>query len=460
MNSLTTVLDRPVRNYVGSAWREVDGADGQPIENPATGEHLATTPFTGEVGLGQAVALAENAFESWRETPIEERIQPVFRLKQLLDEHEEDIARVLVAEHGKTLSEARGELRRGIENVEVACGMPTLMQAGTLQHAAPDIDESAIRHPVGVFAAVTPFNFPGMIPLWFLPYAVASGNSFVLKPSERTPLTALAIFELVDEAGFPDGVVNLVNGGPGTVNAILAHEGIVGVSFVGSTPVARHVYETAAKHGKRVQAQGGAKYHIVVSDSAHLPFAAEQTVSSSFANSGQRCLANPVAVVHDAVYDEFADLVVAEARAMRVGDGLDPETEMGPLVTAEHAGRVREYIETGVEEGATLLLDGRERGEGSFLAPTVFGDVTLEMTSPARRSSGRSSRSFARRASRRPFRWRTPAARQRREPLHRAGPGSPTVPHRNRGRQRRRERGDGRTDGVLPLRRVQGLVLR
>nr|WP_321111943.1 aldehyde dehydrogenase family protein [Halorussus salinisoli] len=214
---------------------------------------------------------------------------------------------------------------------------------------------------------------------------MATGNAFVLKPSERTPFTARKLFELIDEAGFPDGVVQLVNGGPDTVNALLAHDDVVGASFVGSTPVAKHVYETAAAHGKRVQAQGGANNHIVVSDSANLAFAAEQTVSSAFANSGQRCLANPVAVVHDGVYDEFADRVVDEAASLTVGDGLDERTEMGPLVTADHEATVREYVETGVEEGATVLLDGRERDadlpdEGHYLAPTVFGDVDPETT--------------------------------------------------------------------------------
>ncbi|WP_435176841.1 CoA-acylating methylmalonate-semialdehyde dehydrogenase [Halorussus sp. AFM4] len=373
------------QNYVGGEWRDPAGEGEQEVVDSATGERVGVTPFSDAADVDEAVARANEAFEDWSARPVEERIQPLFELKRLLEEHQDDLAEVLVEEHGKTFAEAKGELRRGIENVEVACGMPTMLQAGHLPNAAPDIDETAVRQPLGVFTAVTPFNFPGMIPLWFLPYAVASGNAFVLKPSERTPFTARKLFELIDEAGFPDGVVNLVNGGPDTVNALLAHDDVVGASFVGSTPVAKHVYETAAKHGKRVQAQGGAKNHILVSESADLDFAAEQTVSSAFANSGQRCLANPVAVVHGDVYEEFADRVVDEAESLTVGAGLDEDTEMGPLVTADHEATVREYVETGVEEGATLLLDGRERDadlpeEGHYLTPTVFGDVDPEMT--------------------------------------------------------------------------------
>jgi malonate-semialdehyde dehydrogenase (acetylating)/methylmalonate-semialdehyde dehydrogenase len=258
-----------------------------------------------------------------------------------------------------------------------------MMQGGHLPNAAPDIDETAVRKPLGAFAAISPFNFPAMIPLWFLPYAVATGNTFVLKPSERTPLTAQYLFELIDEAGFPDGVVNLLNGSEETVNALLAHDGIEGISFVGSTPIAKHVYETAAQHGKRVQAQGGAKNHIIVSDSANLDFAVEQTVSSAFANSGQRCLANPSAVVVDDVYDEFADRLTEAVAEYTVGDGLDEGVQMGPLISAEHRERVLEYIETGVEEGATLLYDGRDANvpsNGCYLAPTLFGDVEPGMT--------------------------------------------------------------------------------
>lgn len=379
---LSSLADGRVRNYVDGEWVGIQGEDGMDVVNPATGETLAYVPFSSPGEVDTIVGKALQGFETWRQTPVEERIQPLFRLKALLDEHQDELAELLVREHGKTTAEAAGELRRGIENVEVACGIPTMMQAGHLEHAAPDIDETAVRQPVGVFAAITPFNFPGMIPLWFLPYAVACGNAFVLKPSERDPLTAQRLFELIDEAGFPDGVVNLVNGGPDTVNAVLEHPDIAGVSFVGSTPVAKHVYETAAKHGKRVQAQGGAKNHILVTQHADLEFAAEQTIGSAFANAGERCLANPVAVIEEAVYDEFADLVVEEAESIVVGNGLQEGVTMGALITPEHKQTVENYIQTGVEEGADLLLDGRQREvpeEGTFLGPTVFGEVTEDM---------------------------------------------------------------------------------
>jgi len=379
----TVPPDGTTRNYVGGEWQAPTGDDGQDVVNPATGETIARVAFSDPDDVDAAVGAGVEAFETWRSTPVEERIQPLFRYKQLLEQHQETIAETLVAEHGKTFDEAMGELRRGIENVEVACGIPTMMQSGTIHNAAPDIDESAVRKPLGVFAAITPFNFPGMIPLWFLPYAVACGNAFVLKPSERDPLTPRLLFELLDEAGFPDGVVNLVNGGPDTVNAILEHPDVAGVSFVGSTPIAEHVYETAAAHGKRVQAQGGAKNHIVVSKHADLELAADQTVGSAFANSGQRCLANPMAVVVDDVYDEFAETVVEQAASLDVGDGLDEDADMGPVVTEDHAASILDYIETGVEEGAELLLDGREAypdAPENYLGATIFGDVEPEMT--------------------------------------------------------------------------------
>ncbi|QLG28877.1 CoA-acylating methylmalonate-semialdehyde dehydrogenase [Halorarum halophilum] len=373
-----------VRSYVGGEWREATGDDGRDVINPATGERLAYVPFSDADDVDAAVRTGREAFEDWSQRPVEERIQPMFRLKTLLEEHQEELAELLVTEHGKTLAEARGELRRGIENVEVACGIPSMMQSGSLLNAAPDIDESAVRKPLGVFVAVTPFNFPGMIPLWFLPYAVATGNSFVLKPSEQDPLVAGRLFELIDEAGFPEGVVQLVNGGVDTVNAFLEHDGVEGVSFVGSTPVAKHIYETAAANGKRVQAQGGAKNHIIVTETADLEYAAEKTISSACACAGERCLANDVAVVEEGVYDEFVDLVLEEARAQTVGYGLDEDTDIGALITPEHEQNVRNYIELGVNEGAELLLDGRDIDvegyeDGNFLGPTIFGDVTTDM---------------------------------------------------------------------------------
>ena len=386
MTELTAVSDAgDVQNHVDGEWTTPDGGDGQDVIDPATGERLAHVPFSSPVDVDDAVEAGSAAFEEWRTRAVEERVQPLFELKALLEAHQDELAELIVREHGKTIGEARGELRRGIENVEVACGVATTMQAGSIPNAAPGIDETAVRRPLGVYAAITPFNFPGMIPLWFLPYAVATGNAFILKPSEQTPLVAARLIELVAEAGFPDGVVGLVNGGPETVNALLDHDGITGVSFVGSTPVARLVYERAAANGKRVQAQGGAKNHVIVTESADLAFAAEQTVSSACACAGERCLANDVALVEESVYDEFVDLVVEEAANQTVGYGLDERTDIGALITPEHEQAVRNYVQTGVEEGADLLLDGRDvtvegYEDGTFLAPCVFGDVTEDLT--------------------------------------------------------------------------------
>ncbi|WP_435195945.1 CoA-acylating methylmalonate-semialdehyde dehydrogenase [Natronomonas sp. EA1] len=376
-----------VRNYADGEWVEPTGDHAEPVTNPATGAELSTIRFASPADVDATVEAAHAAFREWRSTPVEERIQPLFRLKSLLEEHHDELARTLVREHGKTLAEAKGELRRGIENVEVACGIPSMMQGGSLQHAAPDIDERAVRQPLGVFTAITPFNFPGMIPLWFLPYAVATGNAFVLKPSERDPLTSQYLFELIDEAGFPPGVVSLVNGGRATVEALIDHEQVAGVSFVGSTPVARAVYERAAGAGKRVQAQGGAKNHVIVAESADIEFAAEQAVSSALACSGERCLANDVILVHEAVYDDFREAALERVESQTLGDGLDEATTVGPLITPDHEARVRDMVETGIEEGADLVHDGRDwapDGEkleaGNFLGPCLFEGVTSEMT--------------------------------------------------------------------------------
>ena len=383
MSTRTELAYGTVQNYVNGKWVE-PSEEGMDVLNPATGEAIASVGFSAEEDVDAAVRAGQEAFEKWRHRPVEERIQPLFELKQLLEDHQEELAELLVQEHGKTLAEARGELRRGIENVEVACGIPTLMQAGHVENAAPGIDETAVRQPLGVFAAVTPFNFPGMIPMWFLPYAVASGNTFILKPSEQDPLVPQRMFELIEAAGFPEGVVQLVNGSVDTVDAILEHDGVEGVSFVGSTPVARTIYEKAANNGKRVQAQGGAKNHVIVTETADLEFAAEKTVGSALACSGERCLANDIAVVEESVYEEFVDLVVQESEKQVVGSGLDEETTVGPLITEEHEERVRNYIETGVQEGAELILDGRdvevpEYPNGNFLGPCLFGDVTADM---------------------------------------------------------------------------------
>lgn len=371
-----------VQNYVAGEWSTPSG-EGIPVDNPATGETIAHVGFSNQKDVDAAVKAGYGAFEEWRHRPVEQRIQPLFRLKELLEDHQDQLAELLVDDEGKTFAEAKGELRRGIENVEVACGIPSLIQAGHVENAAPGIDETAVRQPLGVFAAITPFNFPGMIPMWFLPYAVATGNAFILKPSEQDPLVPQRLIELAAEAGFPEGIVQLVNGGVDTVNSILDHEGIEGVSFVGSTPVAKTIYERAAASGKRVQAQGGAKNYVIVTESADLEFAAEKAVGSALACSGQRCLANDVVAVEDSVYEEFVDLTVEQAEAQVVGYGNDNETTVGPLITAKHEQQVRNYIETALSEGAELVYDGRDlevdEYDGNFLGPCVFRDLTVDM---------------------------------------------------------------------------------
>lgn len=372
------------RNYVGG-WVEPNG-EAEAVVNPATGEELARVPYSTPEDVDDAVTLASEAFEEWRATPAVDRVQYLFALKSELETRQEAIAHALSCEHGKTIAEARGEIRRGIENVEVAAGAPNMLReaSGVVEGVAPGMDESAVRQPLGVFAAITPFNFPAMIPLWFLPYAVATGNTFVLKPSEKVPLSSQLIFEAVDAVGFPDGVVTLVNGGVDTVDAVLAHDDVVGVSFVGSTPIARRIYETAASEGKRVQAQGGAKNYAVVAESAVLEEAVPNIVGSVYGNAGQRCLANDVVVGIGDVYEDLRSELVDRVDELVVGPGIDEETDIGPLITDRSRERVLGMIEDALEEGAELVIDGREfehpeLPDGNFLGPTLLEGVRTDM---------------------------------------------------------------------------------
>ena len=375
-----------VRNYVGGEWVSTASDTGAPVVNPATDETLVDVPFTTASGIDEAVRTANEAFEEWRQTPPVERAQYLYDLKRELEQREDRIAHALSQEHGKTLGEAHGEIRRGIENVEVATGIPNMLRegSGVVEDVAPAVDERAVRQPLGTFTAVTPFNFPAMIPLWFLPYAVATGNTFVHKPSEKVPITSQIIFEAVDAVEFPNGVVNLVNGGKDTVNALLTHDGIAGVSFVGSTPVAQHVYETATENGKRVQAQGGAKNYAVVTDAAELDDAVPNIVGSVYGNSGQRCLANDVVVGVGDVYTDLRAALLEEIDDLTVGVGLDETTDVCPLVTEQSRDRVVEMIDEAVEQGAQLVVDGRgfehpDYPDGHFLGPTLLEDVTVDM---------------------------------------------------------------------------------
>ncbi|MGW8143887.1 MAG: aldehyde dehydrogenase family protein, partial [Anaerolineales bacterium] len=285
-NSSSTIL-----NYVGGEWQMSGATEALEVNNPATAKTIGYVPLSPPSEVDQAVKSAVQAFEKWKKVPPTERIQFLFRLKDLLEEHYEELARTITIENGKTLNEAKGEMRRAIENVEVACGIPTMMQGGILEDIAPGIDEYMLRQPIGVCAIISPFNFPGMIPFWFMPYALACGNTVLIKPSERTPLTMQKVFHLLEEAGFEDGVVNLVNGGPETVNAILDHPNVSAISFVGSTPVAKHIYSRAAMNGKRVQAQGGAKNPILILPDADPEMTTKIVTDSVFGNAGQRCLA-------------------------------------------------------------------------------------------------------------------------------------------------------------------------
>ena len=380
------VVPDSVENYVGGEWTAASSDDGHGIIDPATGEELAHVTFSNEDDIDQTVQTASESFEEWRQTPAVERSQYLFDLKGELDNRVNEIAEALTREHGKTLAEARGEVRRGIENVEVAAGIPNMLRegSGNVEDVASGVDESAVRQPLGVFTAITPFNFPAMIPLWFLPYAVATGNTFVLKPSEKVPLSSQLIFEAIEAVDFPDGVVNLVNGSADTVTALLEHDDIAGVSFVGSTPIAKHIYSTAAEHGKRVQAQGGAKNYAVVTESAELDEAVPNVIGSVYGNAGQRCLANDVVVGVGDAYDDLRGDLLDAIDDLTVGSGLDEETDVGPLITPDSCERVTEMIEDAVEEGAELVVDGRdyehpEHPDGNFLGLTLLEGVTADM---------------------------------------------------------------------------------
>ena len=369
-----------VRDFVGGQWRVPATDAGSEVRNPATGDVLARAPLGAAMDVGAAVDAAARAYPDWRMVPPGERIQYLFRLKQLLEEHFEEIARLVTMENGKTLAESRGELRRGIENVEVACGIPILMQGYNLEDIARGIDETMFRQPLGVVAAITPFNFPAMIPLWFLPYAVACGNTFILKPSERVPLSMVRLFELIERAGFPPGVLSLVNGGKPAVDALLDHPNVQAISFVGSSQVARYIYARAAANGKRVQCQGGAKNHVVVLPDAE-PETTTQIISdSAFGCAGQRCLAVSVAVTVGDSRNWFRKSIADVAGSLRVGNGLEDGVQMGPVITPASKERIESLIAKGASEGAAPVLDGRGAkiagyAQGTFVGPTVLDGV-------------------------------------------------------------------------------------
>lgn len=350
------------------------------VVNPATAETLAEVPLAEEAQVDSAVQAAQAAFHDWRRTPVTERIQFLFRFKALLEESIDDLARTITEECGKTLAESTGELRRGIENVEVACGMPILMQGYNNEDIARGIDEHLFRQPLGVVAAITPFNFPGMIPLWFLPYAIGCRNCFILKPSEKTPRTATRMVELLERTGLPRGVVQLIHGDATAATALVEHPGIRAISLVGSTAVARRVYAKAASLGKRVQCQGGAKNPLIILPDADLEMTTDIAADSAFGCAGQRCLAASLAITVGAARRPFTDAIAEKAAARRVGNGLDPETEMGPLISLDSRERIEDAIAAGLAGSAQPIVDGRDGrvagGEcGSFLFPTVLDGI-------------------------------------------------------------------------------------
>ncbi len=369
-----------LRNFIGGAWIAAPGSSSLPVVNPATGETIASVPLSPASEVDRAVSAAAEAFPAWRRTPPGDRIQVLFKLKQLLEDDLEELARTVTRECGKTREESIGELRRGIENVEVACGIPTLLQGYVSEDIASGIDETMIRQPLGVVAIVTPFNFPGMIPLWFLPYAIACGNTAVVKPSERVPMTMARVFSLLEKTGLPKGVANLVNGARETVDALLDHPAVRAVSFVGSTPVARHVYSRAAANGKRAQAQGGAKNPVIVLPDADMEAATKIIADSAFGCAGQRCLASSVAITVGEAGKEFTAAIAEAARARVVGNGLEPGVQMGPVISPQSKSRIEGLIDAGAREGAKVLVDGRAAripgGEkGTFLRPTILDGV-------------------------------------------------------------------------------------
>jgi malonate-semialdehyde dehydrogenase (acetylating)/methylmalonate-semialdehyde dehydrogenase len=369
---------RLLDNYVGGAWTPATSTEALPVTNPATGDVLARVPLSSAADLDAAVAAARAVLPDWRTVSVIERARKLFALREGLDARREDLARSVTSEMGKTIGDARAEVARMIEMVEAACAVPTTMQGRILEDVSRNVDAETVRQPVGVCAAIVPFNFPAMVPFWFLPFAIACGNSFILKPSEQVPLTQQIAFELLDGLDLPPGVVNLVNGGREVVEGILDHPGIDAVSFVGSAPVARIVYERAAKAGKRVQALGGAKNHMVVLPDAVIDKTVQGIIGSAFGAAGQRCMAGSVVVTVADAHGQLMPPLREAAATLKVGDGLDEQTQLGPVVSEQARERIVGAIDKAVEDGATLAVDGREaatQGDGSFLGATILDDV-------------------------------------------------------------------------------------
>ncbi|CAM3458463.1 CoA-acylating methylmalonate-semialdehyde dehydrogenase [Brevibacillus invocatus] len=378
-----TTVTQPLKNYIGGQWVESETTRYEDVPNPATGELLSQVPISTRADVDKAVQAAKNAFASWSETPVVDRARIMFRFHHLLTKHEDELARMITLENGKNLPEAHAELLRGIEMVEFACGMPTLLMGESLPNIARSIDSHVLRFPLGVVAGITPFNFPVMVPMWMYPIAITAGNTFVLKPSERTPISSVRIAELLKEAGLPDGVFNVVNGAHDVVNGLLEHPDVKGISFVGSQPVAEYVYKTGAAHGKRVQALAGAKNHHLVMPDTDLRRAAKTIASSAFGCAGERCMAASAVVAVEDIADELVQLLIEESNALVMGNGLEEGVDLGPVIRDSHLSKVHDFIEKGMAAGADLVRDGREDAKekeaGYFLGPTIFDKADAEM---------------------------------------------------------------------------------
>ena len=374
-----------LKNYINGKWVDSHEHSSLDVVNPANQEVLAKVPFGPgtDTDVQDAVSAASLALKAWKNTPVMKRVQPLYKLKQLLEEAQDEIARLITLECGKSFAESKAEMQRGIENVETACATPTLMQSEFSENVAGGIDEFMIRQPIGVSACISPFNFPGMIPFWFLPYAIACGNSFILKPSEKVPLTMMKVFEIMDRLDLPAGLVNLVHGGKESVDALLDHRDVKAISFVGSTPVARYIYERGAANGKRVQAQGGAKNPVIIMPDADIEMTTRIIADSVYGCAGQRCLAASNIIAVDDSRGKIRSALVEAARSKTTGFGLDEGIEMGPVITPESKRRIEGLIAGGVKEGAELLLDGRGASiegyeKGNFIKPTILENVPVD----------------------------------------------------------------------------------
>lgn len=376
-------MSTTLKNYINGQWIRTKSITMLDVINPATGQSIAKVPAGCRDDVQEAANAAHEAWKAWRNTPATLRVQYLFKMKHVLEANADEIAQICTKESGKTFAESKGEMTRAIENIEVACGIPTLMQSVFSEDIANGVDEFVIRQPLGVGACISPFNFPIMIPFWFMPYAIACGNTYIVKPSEKVPMTMTRIFELLESINLPKGVLNMVHGGKETVDAILGHPFIPAISFVGSTQVAKHVYQTGTANGKRVQAQGGAKNAIVVMPDADEKTTVKIIADSAFGCAGQRCLAASVVITVDKAAEKITEKLIQMARSKKTGYGMASEVDMGPVITLESKERIEKLIQIGIDEGAELLLDGRDITvpgfeDGYFIGPTILGNVNAE----------------------------------------------------------------------------------